>query len=512
MRMYDALIIGAGPGGLAAAMLLAHAGLKVKLLERKNRPGGRCAAITEQGYRFDIGPTFFLYPRVLEDIYHDVGRDLFAEVPMTRLDPQYRLEFGAGGAINATPDVGRMEREIAAISPKDAGRFERFMTDNRRKLAAFRPILESPWSRWTDFLSPSLLKAAFLLRPHKSLDADLGSHFDDPRIRLAFSFQSKYLGMSPFRCPSLFSILSFLEYEYGVWHPTGGCSAISEHMAEVARDLGVDIGYEEEVERLVFSGRRVVGVRTASDEYRCRNLIINADFSRAMTRLVPDELRRRWTNGKLAKKRYSCSTFMMYLGIEGRYDNVAHHTIRIAADYAGNLADIETRHMLSNDPSIYVQNAGVTDASLAPTGHSTLYVLVPVTHQHPNVDWSVERERYREVALDKLEAMGMTGIRERIRYERICTPDDWDTSYEVHKGATFNLAHNLGQMLHLRPQNRFEDLEGVYLVGGGTHPGSGLPVIYESARITSKLLLADWRKRCSIGRSDAKPAELAARH
>jgi phytoene desaturase len=182
---------------------------------------------------------------------------------------------------------------------------------------------------------------------------------------------------------------------------------------------------------------------------------------------------------------------MMYLGVEGRYDDVAHHSIYVSSDYRSNLDDIEQRHVLSDDPSFYVQNASVTDPSLAPHGMSTLYVLLPVTHLHPNVDWTGERSRYRAVALRQLEKAGIHDVERRIRYERIVTPNDWDTDFEIHKGATFNLAHTLDQMLHLRPNNKFEDLESVYLVGGGTHPGSGLPVIYESARITSKLILRD---------------------
>ena len=182
---------------------------------------------------------------------------------------------------------------------------------------------------------------------------------------------------------------------------------------------------------------------------------------------------------------------MMYLGIEGRYDDLPHHTIRIAEDYDQNLADIETHHVLSEDPSFYVQNASVTDPTLAPPGMSTLYVLVPVTHVHQNVNWSVEGPRFRELVVRQLEKVGVHDLSRRIRFEQIVTPDDWDHGHQIHLGATFNLAHNLGQMLHMRPNNRFEDLDGVYLVGGGTHPGSGLPVIYESARITSKLIRSD---------------------
>ena len=484
-------IVGAGPGGLAAAILLAGAGLQVTVLERLSRVGGRTATIEEEGFRFDVGPTFFLYPQVLEKIFESVGFDLHREVAMVRLDPQYRLIFGGGGDLVATPDLARMDRSVAELSPNDAGALARFLDDNRDKFERFRPCIESPFLGWKDLLSPQMLKLLPLVRPWRSLDRELGSYFSDPRIRLAFSFQSKYLGMSPFQCPSLFSILSFLEYEYGVFHPVGGCGAVTEAMARVARALGVDIRLEEPVREVLFEGRRAVGVRTDAGTYRSDALLINADFARAMTRLVPDRLRRRWTNGRIAKKKFSCSTFMLYLGIEGVYDDVSHHTIYISEDYERNLDEIERRHVLSDDPSFYVQNACVTDKSLAPRGQSTLYVLVPVTHEHPNVDWSRERDRFRALALSRLAKIGIEDVERRIRFERVVTPRDWDQEFEIHQGATFNLAHNLGQMLHLRPRNRFEDLDGVYLVGGGTHPGSGLPVIFQSALITSHLMLED---------------------
>ncbi|MEA2692830.1 MAG: phytoene desaturase [Acidobacteriota bacterium] len=484
-------IVGAGPGGLASAILLAGAGLDVTVLERLPRVGGRTSAIEARGFRFDVGPTFFLYPQVLRQIFAAVGRDLDREVEMVRLDPQYRLVFGAGGELSATPDRVKMERALAALSPHDALSLGAFLSDNRDKLERFRPCLESPFLSWRDVFTPRMLKLLPQLRPWKSLDAELATYFSDPRVRLAFSFQSKYLGMSPFRCPSLFSILSFLEYEYGVHHPIGGCAAVSEAMARVARDAGVEIRLGEPVREILFAGRRATGVRTDAGIYRSDTLLLNADFARAMTRLVPDRLRRRWTDRKIAGKKFSCSTFMLYLGVDGVYDQVPHHSIYVSANYEQNLDEIENRHVLSEDPSFYVQNAAVTDRTLAPRGKSTLYVLVPVTHQHPNVDWTVERERYRRVALNQLKKAGIEGVERRIRYERMVTPDDWEQGYEIHRGATFNLAHTLGQMLHLRPHNRFEDLDGVYLTGGGTHPGSGLPVIFQSALITSRLMLAD---------------------
>lgn len=486
----EIIIVGAGPGGLATAILLASAGQRATVLERLPVLGGRTSTIEADGFKFDLGPTFFLYPRVLDDIMRAAGTSLSREVEMVRLDPQYRIQFGAGGQIDATPDLARMEEQIARVCPADAPGFRRFLAENRTKFHLMEPCLEQPYLSWKDLFSQRLLRVLPMLHPHLSMDQYLKRFFSDPRIRLAFSFQSKYLGMSPFRCPSLFSILSFLEYEFGVFHPIGGCGAVTRAMARVARQLGVEIRLSEPVEEVLFAGRRVVGVRTARGPQRADAVVMNADFARAMHNLVPDALRRRWTNRRLARKRFSCSTFMMYLGLEGRYE-LPHHTIHIARDYERNLADIEERHVLSDDPSFYVQNASVTDPTLARPGHSTLYVLMPVSHQHPNIDWTKERSRVRALLLNKLAEAGFEDVAARIRYERIVTPADWDTRYEIHLGATFNLAHSLDQMLHLRPRNRFEDVDGMYLVGGGTHPGSGLPVIFESALISSRLLLED---------------------
>lgn len=500
------VIVGAGPGGLASAMLLAKAGLDVTVLERRDRVGGRTSTVEADGFRFDLGPTFFLYPRVLRSIFSMCGYSIDREVELIRLDPNYTLQFEDGGEINATSDFEQLVREVARISPGDAARVGDYLRDNRAKLDAFRPVLESPFSSARDLLKLPLRQVLPLLRPFSSVDGDLSRYFEDPRVRLAFSFQSKYLGMSPFNCPSLFTILAFLELEYGVFHPRGGCGAVSEAMARVASELGAKIRLEEPVEEIYFRGRQAIGVRTRAGRYGSDALVLNADFADTMTRLVPDRLRRRWTDRKLARKRYSCSTFMMYLGLEGGEPDLAHHTIFLADGYTSNLEDIETRHRLSENPSFYVHNPCVTDPSMAPAGMTSLYVLVPVTHQHPNVDWGRERPRFRDLTLRQLEKVGLRDVERRIRFEKILTPAGWQHDHHIYRGATFNLSHSLDQMLFLRPRNRFEDLESVYLVGGGTHPGSGLPVIYESSKITSRLLAEDlgvetaWETRPETGR------------
>lgn len=491
LETRKAVIVGAGPGGLATALLLAKSGVKVTVVEKGPRVGGRTSTIEQDGYRFDVGPTFFLYPQVLKEIFSAAGFDLNAELPMKRLDPQYRLVFGSGGELLATPNIEQMERAIAAISPEDALRFDAFLKHNRNKLAKFLPFLQSPFESWRDLTKPSMMKLLPLLAPWRSLDSDLQVHFKDERIRLGFSFQSKYLGMSPFRCPSLFSILSFLEYEHGVFHPVGGCGSVTATMARLAEEMGVEILLNEPVESVEIEKGVAKGVRTATRRLVADAVVMNADFANAVRRMIPQKDRRRWTDARIKSKRYSCSTFMMYLGIEGRYDKVSHHTIYLAKDYKQNLRDIETLHKLSADPSFYVQNASVTDETLAPEGHSTLYVLLPVTHETSTINWEKETPRFRELALEQIEKIGLYDVKSRIRTEKVITPKGWSENFDLHLGATFSMAHSLDQMLHLRPHNRFEDVKGMYLVGGGTHPGSGLPVIFESARITSRLLLED---------------------
>lgn len=489
--MKKVIVVGAGPGGLATSMLLAKAGVKVTILEKQGFVGGRTSTHGEGGYKFDLGPTFFLYPQVLKSIFKAVGRNLETEVEMKRLDPQYQLLFGDGGSIRATPNIEEMVRQVAKISPTDAAQFPRFLTENRDKLKQFKFCLEEPFRGLKDILRWPVMRLLPTLRPWLSLDQELARYFTDPRIRLAFSFQSKYLGMSPFQCPSLFSILSFLEYEHGVWHPMGGCGSVSQAMARVATDMGVDIRLNQTVERISFSGKKATGVVVDGKELKADAVVVNGDFSKVVPQLIPNEKRGRWTDTKIEKSKFSCSTFMMYLGVDREFPELAHHTIFMSKDYQRNLKDIENDHVLTEDPSFYIHNPCVTDPSMAPRGHSSLYVLVPVSHQHKNINWATETPAFRARTLDQIKKVFGIDLEGSIRHERLVTPNDWEHQYSIYRGATFSMAHNLGQMLHLRPQNRFASVDGVYLTGGGTHPGSGLPVIYESARISSRMLLQD---------------------
>ncbi len=493
-------IVGAGPGGLAAALLLAKQGAHVTIYEKDAQVGGRTKTVTAPGgYKFDIGPTFFLYPRILAEIFEACGERLSDHVDLVRLDPQYHVVFEGGGDIKATPDIARMAAEIASIAPEDAKNVARFMQENRKKLELFRPILERPFDSPLDVVSPAMLQALPMMRPFSSVDGDLKRYFQDPRVRLAFSFQTKYLGMSPFQCPSLFTILSFLEYEHGVFHPIGGCGAVSDAMATLAEKMGVTIALDTPVDEILYEGDRAVGLVVNGERKPADAVVVNGDFAHAARRLIPQAHRPRWPDRKLDKSRISCSTFMLYLGIEGDLGDLEHHTILLSDDYANNIEEISSCR-LPTKPSFYVQNAARTDSSMAPAGHSSLYVLVPVPNLRSGTDWATETAAFRAKTLERLKVLGLHDIERRIRYERVITPAGWQDEFAVSEGATFNLAHDLGQMLYFRPHNRFG--KGVYLVGGGTHPGSGLPVIYEGARITTRLLLEDLAaERARPGRS-----------
>ncbi|MBL0926569.1 MAG: phytoene desaturase [Phycisphaerales bacterium] len=497
-------VVGAGPGGLAAAMLLAASGLRVKVYEALPEIGGRTgreAAVDREGRRFlfDRGPTFFLMPYVLEEIFAAAGRRLSDYAELRRLDPMYRLIVGQPGrepiTLDATQDVPEMCRRIGAVDPGDGAAFARFIADNRTKLRLMEPILRRPIRSVLDLLSLDTMKVGPLLKPHLSVHQLLRKYFRHPAVQLAVSFQSKYLGMSPYECPSLFTILPFIEYEYGIWHPIGGCHALMLGMADACREMGVEFVTSAPVERIVFEGRRAVGVEIASGPHAGRHahghVVVNADATWALKKFIPQALRGADTDAALDAKKYSCSTYMLYAGIEGEI-GLPHHTIYISERYRENLDNISrdggAGGRLSDDPSVYLCNPSPIDGTLAPRGCSSAYVLVPTPNTRAPIDWDAARGALREQAIEQIERrLGVKDFGRRIVAERVITPADWRNA-NINYGATFNLAHNLGQMLHRRPQHRLPGVDGVWLVGGGTHPGSGLPVIFLSSQITARLL------------------------
>jgi phytoene desaturase len=486
-------IVGAGPGGLAAGMLLAHRGFDVTVYEQKSHVGGRNAELCLGPYRFDVGPTFLIMKWVLDSVFADAGRQSSQYMDFRRLDPMYELMFN-GVSVRCTNDRQRMYQEVERAFPGEGAGLRRFYEQETRRFRYMYPCLEKPYGRLRDLLAPVFLRALPHLSLSKSLHDVLTGYFNAEVLRLAFTFQAKYLGMSPWECPGAFALMPFVEHAFGVEHIMGGLNRMSLAMAKAMGEDGGKLRLSTPVKQLIVDGRAVRGVVLEDGEkIEADTVVINADFGRAMTDLVPGGVLRKYRPDRLRRRPFSCSTFMMYLGVDTTYP-LAHHTIVVASDYRKNVESVVRGEDVSADMSVYVRNATVTDPGLAPAGHSSLYVLVPVANNAlGRIDWAQRRATLREQTLDVLEQRTcMKDLRAHIRQEQVITPMEWESDYSVFLGATFNLAHNLGQMLYLRPHNEFEELENCYLVGGGTHPGSGVPTILESARISSNLVCKRW--------------------
>ncbi|WP_036605592.1 phytoene desaturase family protein [Paenibacillus assamensis] len=482
-------IVGAGPGGLAAGMLLSAQGYHVTIYEKQPHIGGRTSRFQLGEYKFDRGPTFFMMPHILEELFTAARRNLHDYVEMVDLNPLYRLQFGAFH-FSPSRNVEQMEAEVERLFPGNGAGYRRYMREEEKKFEAVKPLLQRPFSSVKDYFALDIMKALPRLHVHDSVYNRLSNYFTDERLKFAFTFQAKYLGMSPWECPGTFTILSYMEHKFGLFHPIGGVNQLCEAMAQVIQEYGGRIVLNAGVRRIQVENGRAKGIQLENGEsITADHIIVNGDFASAMNQLFEPGLLKKYAPERLAKKKYSCSTFMLYLGIN-REIRMPHHSILFSGNYQQNVHEMMSEKRLSEDPSIYVHNPCVIDRTLAPSGKTSLYVLMPVPNLTGNVDWEQEKSRVREQMLQRLEQEAeMQDLSQYIEQEQMVTPVDWRDDFGVYEGATFNLAHSMDQMMLLRPHNRFEEVEGVWLVGGGTHPGSGLPTIFESARISTRLLM-----------------------
>jgi phytoene desaturase len=484
-------IIGAGPGGLTAGMLLASQGHYVEIFEKADCVGGRNMNLEVNGYHFDAGPTFLLMKFVLDEMFAKAGRKSEDYLTFTKLDPMYVLNF-QDKKLNISSDHDKMYEEIKRVFPGNEEGYKKFLQDEKVKFDKMYPCLTVDYSTVSRMLSKNLMKAIPHLDLGKSVYDVTSKYFNDDILKLCFTFQSKYLGMSPWKCPGAFTMLAYMEHQEGIYHVEGGLSKISEAMARVIKEYGGKIHVHTPIKKIKTEHGIAKGVILQSGEEIIADAVfVNADFGYAATHLFDDGVLKKYTKKKVESMDYSCSTCMFYIGLDKIYDE-PHHQIIFAKDYKKNVQDIFETGIIADDVSLYIRNASPLDKTIAPEGHSALYVLVPVSNLKKNVHWEEEQKTLKEKVLKIIaERTSMKDIKEHITVEKIITPLDWKQDFNVFLGATFNLSHKLTQMLYLRPHNRFEDVKNCYLVGGGTHPGSGLPTIYESARISVDLFKKD---------------------
>lgn len=483
-----AIVIGSGFGGLAAAVRLGARGWNVTVLERNEQPGGRARVWTDQGFTFDAGPTVITAPFLFEELWELCGKRLSDHVDLRPVAPFYRIRFHDGQSFDYTGDPAKMRSEIQRLAPGDLEGYERFVTMSQEIFAVgFEKLAHIPFSRWTDMAR--VVPAMMRLESYRTVYGLVSKFVQNERLRQVLSFHPLLVGGNPFTTTSIYSLIPYLERKWGVHFPMGGTGALVQGLLDLVRGLGGSIRYGTTVEEILVEGRRASGVRLASGEVvRADVVVSNADSAWTYRHLLPARYRRRWTDRKLDRARYSMSLFVWYFGTRTQYPDVAHHTIMLGRRYKELLTDIFERHVLAEDFSLYLHRPTATDPGLAPPGCDGFYVLSPVPHLDAGIDWRERAEPYRKTIEQHLEATVLPALSRNLVTSRLMTPQHFEEELLSVRGAAFGLEPVLGQSAWFRPHNRSEEIGGLFLVGAGTHPGAGVPGVLSSARVLDSLV------------------------
>ena len=478
-----AVIIGSGFGGLAAAIRLGARGYRVTVLERLEAPGGRASVFRQDGFTFDAGPTIVTAPFLLEELWALCGRTLADDVELVPMDPFYRIRFDDGTVFDYSGDPGRMRAEVARLSPGDVDGYERFMAASE---AIFRVGFERlgavPFTHWTSMAR--VLPDLAALGSWRSVYGLVAKHVRNDKLRTVLSFHPLLVGGNPFSATSVYALIAFLERRWGVHFAMGGTGALVQGLARLIRGQGGTVRCQAEVRRITVADGRATGVELADGERVAADVVVsNADSAWTYRHLLAPEHRRRWTDKRIERTRSSMSLFVWYFGTDRQYADVAHHTLLLGPRYRDLLRDIFRHHLLADDFSLYLHRPTATDTSLAPPGCDAFYVLSPVPHLASGTDWAVEGERYRRAIAAALEATVLPGLQASVVSSRIMTPQDFHDRLLSYRGAAFGMEPLLTQSAWFRPHNRSEEVDNLYLVGAGTHPGAGLPGVLCSAKI-----------------------------
>lgn len=487
--MKKVVILGAGPGGLAAGLILQNQGFDVTIIEKEANVGGRSRKIKLGDFSFDSGPTFLMHLKPLREIFALGGFDLDTSLELIRLDPLYRLVFDTQTLVIHQ----EKEKNIAMFNSIEQGlgtSYTKWYDNQEKKLSAITPILENPFPSWTHFFRKDVLQAIPYVHPFKTVYQMLKRYNKNPYFIHALSFQAKYLGMASYQAPSIFTILPYLEHHGGLYHVKGGLNQIAETMAKLFIEKKGTLHLNTKINHVHVNQKVITSLEDdKGNHYEADAFILNSDFAYTMTQLFKSSDLKKYTPKVIAKKDYSVSTWMLYIGLNTTLD-LPHHEIIFSKDYDQYLKDL-MQGKLSEDISVYIHNPSVIDDTYAPKGKSALYILVPVPNETANIAWDQKSPLIKDKVISLIKDKHGIDITHFIETSLIYTPYDWMTKDHVYQGAVFNLSHKLSQMLHRRPHNKFEEFHNAYLVGGGTHPGSGLPTIYQSALISAKLLMKD---------------------
>lgn len=523
-----AVVLGAGFGGLAAAVRLLCRGYRVTVVDRLDMPGGRARVFEEDGYVFDAGPTVITAPFLFEELWELAGKRMEDHVKMVPVYPFYRIRFDDGHVFDYSGDAEKMRKEVARLSPIDVAGYERFVKASEGIFrVGFEQLAHVPFGDRWDMMKivPKMMR----LESYRTVYGLVSKYVKHPKLRQVLSFHPLLLGGSPYSTTSIYTLIAFLERQWGVHFAIGGTGAIVQGLVSLIASLGGTIRLGCEVDEILvqpsetasvaapgpswLSGLvdqvtqrlpplqavertgRACGVRLKNGEEIHADVVVsNADSAYTYRRLIPSRYRKRWTDERLDHSRYSMGLFVWYFGTDKQYDDVAHHTILLGPRYKGLLEDIFDKKILAQDFSLYLHRPTATDPNLAPKGCDAFYVLAPVPHlvdaDDPRaVDWEKEAEPYRKRVERYLERSVLPGLSKHLTVSRTLTPKGFQEEYLSIRGAGFGLEPVLLQSAYFRPHNESEELENLFLVGAGTHPGGGMPGVLSSARVLDSIVL-----------------------
>ena len=487
-RQPHAVVIGSGFGGLAAAVRLGARGYRVTVLEKCATVGGRARVFRQDGFAFDAGPTIITAPFLFEELWQLCGRTLADDVELRPVTPFYRIRFDDGETFDYTGDPQAMRAEVARFEPADVAGYDRFLETSREACRiGFEERGHVSFERWQTMarMIPEMLRN----NAHRSVAHVVASHFRNHRLRTVFSFHPLLIGGNPYSVSAIYCLVAYLERQWGVHFAIGGTGALVTGLVSLIEGQGGVVRTDAEVAEISVVEGRATGVRMAGGATIAADLVVsNADSAWTYRHLIPPRHRKRWTDRKIARAKYSMSLFVWYFGTSRQYPDVAHHTILLGTRYKELLADIFKRHILADDFSLYLHRPTATDPSLAPAGCDAFYVLSPVPHLDSGTDWSEAAERYRRAIEAHLSATILPGLESHIVSSRVMTPQDFQDELCSYKGAAFGLEPVMTQTAYFRPHNKSEDIDGLYLVGAGTHPGAGVPGVLSSARVLDEVV------------------------
>lgn len=478
-----AVVIGSGFGGLAAAVRLGARGYRVTVLEKLDAPGGRAYVHKQDGFIFDAGPTVITAPQLFEDLWALAGRKLSDDIDLRPVTPFYRILFNDGETFDYTGDAADMDRQIARLCPSDVAGYHRFLEMSEKIFAVgFEKLAHVPFGSVMDMarIVPAMMKLA----SYRTVYSLVAKYVKDDKLRQVMSFHPLLVGGNPFSTTSIYTLIAFLERKWGVHFPMGGTGALIRGLVSLIEGQGGSVRLNAPVRKILVEAGEARGVELESGEKISSSIVVsNADAAWTYRYLVDGEHRKKWTDRKIDRSRFSMGLFVWYFGTKRKYENCAHHTILLGPRYKGLLDDIFENHVLAEDFSLYLHRPTATDPSLAPEGCDGFYVLSPVPNLLSGTDWDRQAELYRKKIERKLEETVLPGLSEAIISSRVTTPQEFQDRLASYRGAAFGFEPVLTQSAYFRPHNRSEDIKNLFLVGAGTHPGAGVPGVLSSARV-----------------------------